>query len=44
MGFVDRDTRKFTLAVNGREVFAEGFGQGVLRGDVEEASQRMSLG
>lgn len=44
MGFIDGDTRKLTLAVNGREVFAKGFGQGVLRGDVQEASQRMASG
>lgn len=44
MGFVDGDTRKLTLAMDGREVFAEGFGQGVLWGDVEEASQRMASG
>jgi len=42
MGFVNGDARKFTLAVDGREVFTEGFGQGVLWGDVEEASQRMT--
>jgi len=42
MGFVDSDTREFTLAVDGGEVFAERFGQGVLWSDVEKASQRVA--
>ena len=42
VGFVDGDAGEFTLGVDGGEVLAEGFGEGVFGGYVEEPGERMA--
>ena len=42
MGFIDSNTRELALSVDGEKVFTKGFGQGVFRSNIEEASTGMA--
>ena len=42
MGFINGDAGELALAVDGLKMLAEGFGESVLRGDVEKAGERVA--